>query len=226
VLAVIVGIGSNFFAEFVSSMQGQEPDIGAAMSLTLGALSLFGLGIFGPGIASGLVAGAPQLGAGAALGTTVGAAAVPMIAGGAAVGAASAIGGAALGAVRAGTSMGSAASTAYTLGKETAAKPSVAAGLGGVAQAAGNVARSRMAGAFGLREAAASGRQGAWNALNQTSATASATDGGANEPAPAWARAMRSQQSARHHRQIAAHTLSQGDRGGASATPDIKERDE
>ena len=38
VLAVIVGIGSNFFAEFVSSMQGQEPDLGAAMSLALGAL--------------------------------------------------------------------------------------------------------------------------------------------------------------------------------------------
>jgi type IV secretion system protein TrbL len=61
VLAVIVGIGSNFFAEFTTSMQGQEPDLGAAMSLTLGALSLFGLGIFGPSIASGLVAGAPQL---------------------------------------------------------------------------------------------------------------------------------------------------------------------
>ena len=53
VLAVIVGIGSNFFAEFTASMQGQEPDLGAAMSLTLGALTLFGLGIFGPGIASG-----------------------------------------------------------------------------------------------------------------------------------------------------------------------------
>src|SRR3546814_8756931 len=34
-------------------------------------LALFGLGIFGPSIASGLVAGAPQLGAGAAVGTGV-----------------------------------------------------------------------------------------------------------------------------------------------------------
>ena len=68
VLAVIVGIGSNFFAEFTTSMQGQEPDLGAAMSLALGALSLFGLGIFGPGIANGIVSGGPQLGAGAAVG--------------------------------------------------------------------------------------------------------------------------------------------------------------
>jgi type IV secretion system protein TrbL len=37
---------------------------------------------------------------------------------------------------------------------------------------------------------------------------------------------MRGQQTARHHRQIALHTLQQGDRGGASATPDIKERDD
>jgi type IV secretion system protein TrbL len=187
----------------------------------LGALTLFGRGIFGPGIASGLVAGAPQLGAGAALGTTLGAAAVPMIAGGAAVGAAGAVGGATLGAVRAGTSMGSAASTAYTLGKETAMKPTVGAGLRGVAEAAGNAARERASGALGLREAASSGRPAAWNALNRTGGSdASSSDG-----APAWARAMRGQQTARHHRQIAMHTLQQGDRGGASATPDIKERD-
>ena len=40
----------------------------------LAALALLGLGIFGPGIATGLVAGAPQLGAGAAAGTALGAA--------------------------------------------------------------------------------------------------------------------------------------------------------
>jgi len=225
VLAVIVGIGSNFFAEFTAAMQGQEPDLGAAMSLVLGALSLFGLGIFGPGIASGLVAGAPQLGAGAALGTAVGAAAVPMIAGGATVGAARAIGGGALGAVRAGTSIGSAASTAYSLGKETGPQPSVAAGLGGIAQAAGNAMRSRASNAFGLKEAAAAGRQSAWKALNQTS-TSGSSAGGGDDAAPAWARAMRGQQTARHHRQVALHTLAQGDRGGASAHPDIKERDD
>lgn len=225
VLAVIVGIGSNFFAEFTTSMQGQEPDLGAAMSLALGALSLFGLGIFGPGIASGLVAGAPQLGAGAALGTAVGAAGVTMLAGGATMGAARAIGGGALGAIRAGTSMGSAASTAYTLGKETAASPSMAAGLGGVARAGGNAARDRASSALGIGEAASRGRGAAWNALNRTGG-GEASQTMPSEGAPDWARSMRAQQSARHHRQIALHTIQQGDRGGASATPDIKERDD
>ena len=70
VLAVIVGIGSTLFASFAGGLQGREPDLAAAMSRVLGALALLGLGIFGPGIASGLVSGAPQLGAGAALGAT------------------------------------------------------------------------------------------------------------------------------------------------------------
>src|SRR3546814_4756806 len=72
VMAIIVGIGSNYFQPFTASLQGTEPDIGKAMSLVLASLALFGLGIFGPGIASGLVAGAPQLGAGSALGTVLG----------------------------------------------------------------------------------------------------------------------------------------------------------
>ena len=225
VLAVIVGIGSNFFTEFTTALQGQEPDIGQAMSLTLASLTIFGLGIFGPSIASGLVAGAPQLGAGAALGTTVGAAGITMLAGGATMGAARAMGGTALSAIRAGTSMGSAASTAYGLGKETGSAPTVGAGLGGVARAAGNAARQRASSALGLGEAASQGRAAAWNALNRTS-SAPTSDQPVGDGAPAWARGMRAQQTARHHRQIALHTLQQGDRGGASATPDIKERDE
>ncbi|HVJ03184.1 MAG TPA: P-type conjugative transfer protein TrbL, partial [Sphingomonas sp.] len=186
VLAVILGIGSGFFAEFVSSMQGQEPDLAAAMSLTLGALALLGLGIFGPGVASGLVAGAPQLGAGAALGTAAGAAAVPMLAGGGALAGARSTGGAALGAVRAGTAMGAAATTAWTLGQETAARPGLAAGVRGVARAAGNAAASRASHALGLGEAAAGGRQAAWDALNRTSPAASQE--GSGEGVPGWAR--------------------------------------
>ncbi|MBO9669540.1 MAG: P-type conjugative transfer protein TrbL [Sphingobium sp.] len=222
VLAVIVGIGSNFFAEFTSSMQGQEPDLGAALSLVLGALSLFGLGIFGPGIASGLVSGAPQLGAGAALGTAVGAAAVPMLAGGAAMGAARLAGGAALGAVRAGTSMGTAASTAAQLGLETGGSS-----LGGMAAAAKGAAAQKMESTFGLGAAAERGRNAAWSALNRTPAASTATSGSeGSEGAPAWARSMRAQQTARHHRQVAVHTLQQGDRGGGAAPPDIKERND
>jgi len=74
VLAVIVGIGSGLFDEFLAAPE--DPSIDHALATMLAALALLGLGIFGPGIASGLVSGAPQLGAGAAAGTALGAAGV------------------------------------------------------------------------------------------------------------------------------------------------------
>lgn len=67
VLAVIVGIGSTLFDEFVQDFGGQSPSLEEVLALALAALCLLGLGIFGPAIASGLVSGAPQLGAGAAV---------------------------------------------------------------------------------------------------------------------------------------------------------------
>jgi type IV secretion system protein TrbL len=222
VLGVIVGIGSGYFAQFTAALQGQQPDIGQAMSLVLAALALFGLGIFAPSVASGLAAGAPQLGAGAALGTGLGAAGVTMLAGGATIGGARALAGGTLGAIRAGTAMGSAASTAYALGRETAEAPSIAAGLGGVARATGNAARARASTALGIGEAASRGRQAAWNALHDSGSTVSAANA---ESAPAWAQALRAQQNARHRRQLAVHALGQGERGGGGIAPDIKERD-
>ena len=225
VLAVIVGIGSNFFDEFTAALQGQEPDIGQAMSLVLASLTLLGLGIFGPAIASGLVAGAPQLGAGAALGTTVGVAGAIALGGGAAVGAARLAGGAALGAIRAGTTMGAAASTSYTLGQGAAGSSSVKAGLGGMAQAAGNAARQKASSAMGLGAATERGRHAAASAFGAKSAATATPEGATNAP-PAWAEALRRQQNARHHRHVALQSLKEGDRGGASATPDIKEKED
>ena len=69
VLAVIVGIGSTLFTQFTQGVGGAQPTIDNAMALVLAALSLLGLGMFGPGIANGIVSGGPQLGAGAAVGT-------------------------------------------------------------------------------------------------------------------------------------------------------------
>ncbi|MGS1016171.1 P-type conjugative transfer protein TrbL [Allosphingosinicella humi] len=223
VLAVIVGIGSNFFAQFTSALQGQEPDIAQAMSLVLASFALFGLGIFGPSIASGLVAGAPQLGAGSAVATTALAAGGFAVAGGAGAAAARGLAGAGLGAIRAGTTMGSAASTAYKLGQETSGSNSVGAGLGGIATAARGAAAQKMSDAFGIGAAAERGRQAAWRAGGTASTNAGETKGGGETPA--WARNLQSTQNARHHRQMAIHALQSGDRGGASATPDIKERD-
>ena len=68
VLAVIVGIGSTLFDEFIQEFGGVAPSLEEVLSLALAALCLLGLGIFGPSIAGGLVSGGPQLGAGSAVG--------------------------------------------------------------------------------------------------------------------------------------------------------------
>ena len=68
VLAVIVGIGSTIFGQFTNGFNN-PPTISDALTLILASLALLGLSIFGPGIANGLIAGGPQLGAGAAVGT-------------------------------------------------------------------------------------------------------------------------------------------------------------
>jgi type IV secretion system protein TrbL len=227
VLAVIVGIGSGFFADFRTAVGGSEPDIERAAALVLASLALFGLGIFGPSIASGLVSGAPQLGAGAAVGTTALAVGGLAMGGAGAVGAARGLAGAGLGAIRAGTAMTSAASTAYKLGQETSGSSSIRAGLGGTATAARGAAAQKAGGAFsGFRAAAERGRQAAWQAGSTTpSASSSSTESGGAEGMPAWARQLHATQNARHRRQMAIHALQAGDRGGASATPDIKEKD-
>jgi type IV secretion system protein TrbL len=71
VLAVIIGIGTNLFSQFTQGQGfgGNQPSLQNVLAIMLAALSLLGLGIYGPGIATGLAAGAPQLGAGAAIGT-------------------------------------------------------------------------------------------------------------------------------------------------------------
>lgn len=87
VLAVIVGIGTRLFAEFQVPV-GTQLTVDQALATMLASLALFGLGIYGPGIATGLVAGAPQLGAGAAAGTALGATGLAVAAGAAAAGSA------------------------------------------------------------------------------------------------------------------------------------------
>jgi type IV secretion system protein TrbL len=226
VLAVIVGIGSNYFADFTGALTGEAVTIEQAVSLMLASLALFGLAIFGPAIASGLVAGAPQLGAGSVAATTALAAGGLAMGSAGAVAAARGIGGAGLGAIRAGTAMGSATATAYRLGQETSGAPSVAAGLGGIATAARGAAAHRLRSASGLGDAAERGRQAAWNAgTRHDGAGAAAAAPAASDAAPAWAQQLQGAQNARHRRQLALNTIKDGDRGGAGITPDINERD-
>ncbi len=144
VLAVIVGIGSTLFSQFTSGFAGGQPTIEDAMTLVLAALSLLGLGIFGPGIANGLVSGGPQLGAGAAIGTGLAAGGVVAAGAGLAAGAAGLASGAVAGSARGGGAVLSRASAAYRNG-----------GFSGVAEAGNAAAMSP------LRHAAAAlGRGG------------------------------------------------------------------
>ena len=225
VLAVIVGIGSGFFSEFKAAANGGQPDLMGAMSLMLASLSMLGLGIFGPGIASGLVAGAPQLGAGTAVGTAAAAVGTLAVGGGLAAGGARALGQGALGAVRAGTSMGAAASTAYRLGQETSGSSSVGAGLGGVASAGGAALRDRIANAGGIAAAAERGQRAALFA-GSSRAAAGVAEAASTNDAPDWARRLRAEQSARHHRHSAMQAIREGDGGGAAANPDIEEKED
>ncbi|MFA7586938.1 MAG: P-type conjugative transfer protein TrbL [Novosphingobium sp.] len=246
VLAVIIGIGSNLF-EDMRGIVGGNPGISQALTLLMGALTLFGLGIFGPGIASGLVSGAPQLGAGAAVGTAAGAAI--MTGGAAMLGARGAMmaGRGGMSAIRAGTAMGSAAQTAYQIGQ--AGGGGAKAGLGGVASAARNAAGQKMQAASasvksGLHADAGRGRAAAWAAMNMealmpgggakgTGANAAASSGfgtaaaaqGPGAAAPSWAQKLRSEQTARHQRHIAAQTIKDGDRPGGAANPDLSDKE-
>src|SRR5438477_2918594 len=147
VLAVIVGIGSTLFSQFTSGFGGNQPTIENAMALVLAALSLLGLGIFGPGIANGIVSGGPQLGAGAAIGPGLAAGGVVAAGAGLAVGGAGLAGGAITGAARGGGAVFSGASAAYRSG-----------GLTGVAEAGASAALSplrRMAAGLGGGSSAA-----------------------------------------------------------------------
>ncbi|WP_370632863.1 type IV secretion system protein [Hasllibacter sp. MH4015] len=218
VLAVIVGIGSTIFADFTSGFAG-EPTIEDAMSVVLGALALLALGIFGPGIANGIVSGGPQLGAGTAVGTAV-------AAGGLALGGAAA-GHMALGAAGAGVRGASAtaggASTAYQLGFASrstmagkAAGGVAAIGKAGVAAATSPLQRS-------IAESAQSGARAAYAATGGSYArhTNVAT---ANAGPPAWARRMKQQQSIHHGVSTAAHVIRSGDHGGGGSAVSLSER--
>ncbi len=232
VLALILGIGNTLFGSFTAT-QGQPVTLAMAMSLVLASVALFGLGIFGPGIAAGLVSGAPQLGAGAAIGTAGGLVAGAALTGGAAFGAARLAGGAGLGALRAGTSLGSAATTAYGLGRATSGAggiAGVASGFGGIARAGGGAIAQgaqnvlKRAGSS-FSASADAGRQAAWRASGGTSPNGASSPSPATAAAPDWARRLQTQQRSRAHAHVAMQAIKEGDRPGAPANPDLSQKE-
>jgi type IV secretion system protein TrbL len=234
VLAVIIGIGSTLFSQFTAGFGGQTPTIDDAMAIVLAALSLLGLGIFGPGIANGIVSGGPQLGAGAAVGTGL-AAGGALVAAGAAGGLALRGGGAALSgtaaAARGGAAMAGGASTAYSLGAAGQSGASaVGSGLGGVARAAGAAATSPLRRAAArasdsMKSSFSGGAKSAFAATGGTSTmgTVGASAAEAAPPAaadgpPAWAQRMKRSQALSHGVTAAAHAVRSGDSHGGGSS--------
>ncbi|MBR1024719.1 P-type conjugative transfer protein TrbL [Bradyrhizobium viridifuturi] len=238
VLAVIVGIGTGLFSQFTQSYAGGQPTIEQALSVVLAALAMLGLGIFGPGIATGLVSGAPQLGAGAAVGTGLAVAGTAMAGAGAlglaGRGAMAAASGTAA-ASRGGAAMAGGASSAHSLASAGRSGASgVAAGLGGVARAAASAAAAPMRRAAGqaarsMRESfsagarssfAATGGSSTMGSVGSAEVAADASTPG-TDAVPAWARRMRRNQSMGHGAQAAVQALKSGDSHGGGHSVDL-----
>lgn len=212
VLAVIVGIGSTLFSQFTSAASGQ-PTLEEVLAMALAALTMLGLSIFGPGIASGLVSGAPQLGVGAAVGTGMVVGGMAMAAAGAAQMAAGAASGVSFG------GMGGGAAGAAGAGGGRLPPPG-----GGPAPPSGG-------GPSGPPRPPTpgdnSGGGGAGFAMPPPKASdddGGGGEGGSGAPvAPAWARDLADRNALVRGAEIAAHAADGGGHSGGDAAPSLKE---
>ncbi|WP_300381209.1 P-type conjugative transfer protein TrbL [Henriciella sp.] len=231
VLAVIIGIGSTLFASITEAFRtGEDVTLVQIMGTVLASIVFFWMGIFAPGIASGLITGAPQLGAGSAAGAVAGVAAGTYAAG---MGGRAVLGAAASGtssAVKAGASMTGAARTSYTLGQAASGASgagAVAAGMTGVARAGGDaVRRTASKPVSALQDAYAQGSQGAWRATGGSPAGETAPGSVTAVQSPGWARRMQRRQRMGQASQLAVHTLRDGDRGAAGAAPSLQNKED
>ena len=244
VLAVIVGIGSGLFPEF-NVPAGSEPSIDQALVIMLASLSLLALGIFGPGIATGLVSGGPQLGAGAMAGAAIGAAGTAVAVGAAATGVGSAVAAgarmapaaakAAASGARSVASTASSARSAYQAGSASAGGglKGAAAGVGHVAKTGAQATGQKVAdGARSMKERAAAAFRDSGGPASGTGvagvASGGTVDAAASSPPteqPAWAKRLHRRQQLSHAATTAAHTLRGGDGGSSSQGPSLRDSD-
>lgn len=236
VLAIIVGIGSTLFGNVTSGFTPGSITLQDAASVILASLALLALGIFGPGIATGLVSGAPQLGAGAAVGTAVGAGAAGFAAAGVGGAAASVATRGAVGAVKAGSSMAGGTAMSYSMGKAASGQGGIkgaASGLTAVAHAgAGSVANAAKTAAAKVTDPAKqSFKSGSRSAITATGGKISGGESGSSAAAPAngqpdWAKKANRNQLQRDAGLAATSALRDGDRGGSGDGPRLKQDEE
>jgi len=228
VLAVIVGVGTGLFAEF--KVHPSEPSIDHALVVMLASLALLALGIFGPGIATGLVSGGPQLGAGAMAGATLGTAGAAIGVGAAAAGVGGAVAAGARMAPAAARSMASTASSAKSAFQAGSASAGgglkgAAAGLGNVAKTGAQAAGQKVAdGARSIRERAAAAFSSEAPASGSAASSSDAPSAPAQEQ-PAWAKRLHRRQQLTHAATTTAHALRGGDGGSSSSGPSLRDSD-
>lgn len=229
-LAVVVGIGSTLFDQFVQTWQGGQPTLEQVLALVLASLVLLGLSIFCPSIASGLMSGAPQLGLGAAVGTgltvggfaVAGAAATQIAVGaGAGLAAKAALAGAGRRPPGGNDGGGSAPPSPANDPVPPWRPPSAPAATPSPAKdetAPGpKTARSAAAGASSAADTAPGG--GAGSSANGPAET----DVQTNAP-PRWARELKHHQQLAHGASLTAHALASGDDHSAGASPSLSEQ--
>jgi type IV secretion system protein TrbL len=216
VLAVVVGIGAGLFGVAVRP-QG-EITLTEAASTILAAIAVFGLAVFVPGIAAGLVSGAPQLGAGAAVATGAALGGVGLAGGLLASGAQRLTGRATGGSIKAAASLTGRVGAAYEVG-----------GPRGVARTTitGPSARLLSAGATPVgqayRRGAAQGYRDA-EPPDDPGRGAGALGSGGEPEAPRWARDLARRQRLTQAVTVAAGALREGDRPAAGGGPNLRDK--
>ncbi len=250
VLAIIIGIGSTIFDEFTANYGSDPATLEQVGAIALASLTLLGLSIFGPGIASGLVSGGPQLGAGAAVGTAFVATGVGAVVGAGVAGAASLAGSASKRASAppppsrstaapthgGGSPSSPSAPPASAGGAPTAPLPTGAPGSGGAAAAQrpspsppASSGGGQGGGMVDPSDAADDGATpGATPTLLGSPPSLVAPETG-SAPAtantsPAWAQRLRRQQIMMQGATLAANSLRSSDHGGGSAHINLEDR--
>jgi type IV secretion system protein TrbL len=207
VLAVVIGIGSTIFGQFTSGFNN-TPTINDALTLILAALAMLALSIFGPGIANGLIAGGPQLGAGAAVGTGLAVAGIGAAGVGLAARGLSGAGGLIAGTTRGAASVAGGASAAFR-----------ASGPAGVAEAAAATVSSPLrCVASSLQESFAAGA----SAVTGEASPAASAQGTASGPPATGPRPSRGPIISRAA-SVTDHAIRSGDRPSGGASVDLSE---
>ena len=216
VLAIVIGIGATLFGTLIRP--SGEITLTQASSCILAAIAVFGLAVFVPAIAAGLISGAPQLGAGAAVATTAALGGTAVAGGLATAGGARLAGSAAGGSVKAAASLTGRVGAAY----ETS-------GLSGVARTMVSGPASRLAASATapMRDAY---RHGAVQGYRDSRPSSGGSDLGTGAMAlgptqsgpPAWAQSLARRQQLTQAGMVAAQGLREGDRSASGGGPDLK----